>query len=83
MVALAAINLIAISLVIYFAPAVIAWHRRHPYQASILVVNLFLGWTLLGWVGSLAWAFAPIPAKAKPPAPAVRWDVIEALNPAR
>ena len=41
---------------IYFVPTVIAYQRDHPNASPILIVNLFLGWTLIGWVVSLAWA---------------------------
>jgi uncharacterized membrane protein len=41
---------------IYFAPLAIALHEGNPNAAAIGVVNVFLGWTLVGWVGALAWA---------------------------
>ena len=37
----------------YFIPSVIAYYRLHPSCDSIFVVNAFLGWTFLGWVGAL------------------------------
>jgi|SoimicMinimDraft_9_1059737.scaffolds.fasta_scaffold06080_4 hypothetical protein len=40
--------------------------RDHPYGWSILVINTFAGWTLLGWVVSLAWAVCPIQRPARP-----------------
>ena len=40
----------------YILPACIAMWRHQHNTAAILVVNLFLGWTLLGWVAALAWA---------------------------
>jgi len=43
-------------LVIYFLPGIIALHRWHNNGTPILVCNLFLGWTFLGWVGSLIWS---------------------------
>ncbi len=39
---------------IYFLPSLIAWSRDHKNTASIAVVNIFLGWTLVGWVVALA-----------------------------
>jgi hypothetical protein len=49
--------LIAVMLVvIYFAPAIVASRRRHRNGIAILVLNIFLGWTLIGWVGALVWA---------------------------
>ena len=42
---------------LYFAPTIIAVRRKAPHAGPlIVVVNVFLGWTLLGWV--IAFAFA-------------------------
>ena len=41
----------------YFLPAIVAKARRHSDYTSILLVNLLLGWTFLGWVVALVWAF--------------------------
>ncbi len=41
---------------VYFIPTIIAIHRSHPNQAPIFVVNLLLGWTLVGWTVALAWS---------------------------
>ncbi len=43
-------------LAIYFFPAVIAYRRKHPGTLAIVMLNLFLGWTGVGWLGALAWA---------------------------
>lgn len=40
----------------YFLPAIVASIRRHRNQDAIFVVNLFFGWTLVGWVVALAWS---------------------------
>ena len=37
-------------LAIYFAPSIVAFFRRAPDRYPCLAVNLFLGWTLIGWV---------------------------------
>jgi hypothetical protein len=42
---------------IYFIPMMVANSRHHRNTAAIVVLNLFLGWTFVGWVVSLAWAF--------------------------
>ena len=47
---------IAFILGIYFLPDWIAQSRGHPNRGSIFVLNLFLGWTFLGWVAALIWA---------------------------
>jgi hypothetical protein len=44
-------------LFLYFLPAIIANKRGHNSGMAILVLNLFLGWTFLGWVLALVWAF--------------------------
>ncbi|WP_019029044.1 superinfection immunity protein [Colwellia piezophila] len=46
-----------IALLIYLIPAIIASKRNHRNAKAILILNLFLGWMLFGWVGALIWAF--------------------------
>jgi hypothetical protein len=41
---------------IYFIPSIVALANKNPNGNSILVLNLFLGWTFIGWVVALAWA---------------------------
>lgn len=48
------IIILAIGFFIYFIPTWVALGTR--YAGSIFIINLFLGWTFLGWVGALAWA---------------------------
>lgn len=48
--------------VAYFLPTAIALGRSHHLLASIFVINLFLGWTLIGWVVALALAVSPVKA---------------------
>jgi hypothetical protein len=40
----------------YLVPTIIALLLEHRRWPSIFVVNLLLGWTLIGWVVALAWA---------------------------
>ena len=42
---------------VYLFPAVIAWARRHRNRAAIILLDILLGWTLLGWVAAMVWAF--------------------------
>jgi hypothetical protein len=44
-------------LCLYFLPTIIALARKVRNQGSVVVINLFLGWTLIGWVVALAMAF--------------------------
>jgi hypothetical protein len=50
------ILLAVLSFVGYFLPTICALSNHQHNWASIFVVNLFLGWTLIGWVIALAWA---------------------------
>ena len=47
-------------LAFYLTPTLIALARRHNNIAPILIVNFFLGWTFVGWVISLTWAFTEL-----------------------
>jgi len=40
----------------YFLPTLIAFLRRHKNKLAVFLLNLFLGWTVLGWVASLVWS---------------------------
>lgn len=44
------------SIVLYFLPTIIAYKRGHANKVIILVIDLVLGWTFLGWAGCLVWA---------------------------
>ena len=43
-------------LIIYFLPSVIALTRNHNNLNAILVTNLLLGWTIIGWIAAMIWA---------------------------
>jgi len=40
----------------YFLPTLIAFLRQHKNKLAIFLLNLLLGWTVLGWVVSLVWS---------------------------
>ena len=42
---------------LYMLPTIEAKFRGHTNIASIGLVNFFLGWSLIGWVVALVWAF--------------------------
>lgn len=46
-----------ISLVIYFLPFIIALMRNHSQKVAIFFLDLFLGWSFVGWVVALVWSF--------------------------
>ncbi len=55
------IVLLILLAIFYFIPTLVAASRRAQHDAGIAVLNLFLGWTLVGWVGALVWAVSDPP----------------------
>jgi ABC-type branched-subunit amino acid transport system permease subunit len=53
----------------YFLPTYTANKRNHPQKQPISIINLFLGWTLIGWVIALAWAYSAPPLVQSQPQP--------------
>jgi uncharacterized membrane protein len=45
---------IILILAIYFLPSIIG--SKHRNSTSIFILNLLLGWTLLGWIVAIIWA---------------------------
>lgn len=64
--------IIAVVLV-YFLPSVISEARHHRNDAAIFILNLLLGWTVLGWIVALIWSFTSptvaVQASSAPAAP--------------
>src|SRR5260370_6868323 len=51
-------------LIPYLLPSFVAAARGHRNGQAILLLNLFLGWTVLGWIVALVWA-ARIPSNRR------------------
>jgi hypothetical protein len=72
-------GLASMSLAIYLLPVLIGWSRGAPDIGAIAVIDILLGWTLLGWVVALAMAFrsvtppGPPPRHLPPPAAGASW----------
>ena len=43
-------------LVLYFAPTIVAFWRRHRSAGAIALLNIFFGWTIIGWIVTLFWS---------------------------
>jgi len=51
---------------VYFAPTIVALARHKRNTLSIFLLNLFLGWTLIGWIVAVVWASTvDVPAPAR------------------
>lgn len=48
----------------YFVPTIVAFSRRHHNRFAILALDVFLGWTLLGWVLALVWSLTAVNPEA-------------------
>ena len=46
----------ALFLIPYFIPTIIALIRKKSNTTAIFLLNFFLGWTFVGWIVSLIWA---------------------------
>jgi hypothetical protein len=68
---------LAVISAVYSAPSLIARHRDHPQRMAIGVLNLFLGWTFVGWVIALVWPFTT----NKKPAPATQTPLVVSPSP--
>ena len=48
--------LLVLIFALYFLPTIIAVNRKKKNQSAIFLLNLFLGWTIIGWVIALVWS---------------------------
>ncbi len=53
-----AVLIIVAGAIVYLLPSLIAVVRKHHQTGAVIAVNLFLGWTLIGWVIALAMALS-------------------------
>ena len=44
---------------VYFLPTFLALGRKIKNKSfnGISLINIFLGWTFIGWIGAIVWAF--------------------------
>lgn len=45
---------------LYFLPTIVASNRGHSV-GGVLLLNLFFGWTGIGWIALLLWALLSFP----------------------
>jgi hypothetical protein len=43
-------------LVLYFLPSIVALARNKRDLLAIFLLNMFLGWSVIGWIVALVWA---------------------------
>lgn len=49
--------LLVVGLFIFLLPTLVALWVRHTQRVFIILLNLLLGWTAVGWIGAMVWAF--------------------------
>jgi hypothetical protein len=59
--ALPGLLIIAGAALLYCLPLIVAYRRNVPNRGSVAVINVFLGWTFLGWIVALAMAARSVP----------------------
>ena len=47
-----------IVVLMYFYPAMDAFEKGAKHRDAIFCLNLFLGWTIIGWIVALVWSKA-------------------------
>lgn len=62
----AAFIMLIAAFVIYFLPTFVAAKRGNPNGTSIFLLDLFLGWTFIGWLAALIWSASAIKKSAEP-----------------
>lgn len=55
--------LVSLLSILYLLPTGVAIGRKRSNTVAIFIVNLFFGWTLIGWVIALVWAVSVDPIK--------------------
>jgi len=48
--------LILFAIAFYFIPTIAGFKTKNA--SGIFLLNLLLGWTILGWIGALIWAYS-------------------------
>jgi len=49
-------SVLILILAVYLIPSIIAAVRNHREVGAVFRLNLFLGWTFIGWLAALVWA---------------------------
>jgi hypothetical protein len=66
---LTTLALILVVLFLYWLPSIVGYFRHTPGIVSVVVTNALLGWTVVGWLVSLAMALrGPATSLTRPPA---------------
>lgn len=59
---------------LYLLPTVICVCRGHHNSMAIVVLNILLGWTFIGWVAALVWSCTAVWTQLKGPSVLEKWE---------
>ena len=65
--AILVILFLIVAVALYFLPTIVAVMRKVPNVGSVVIVNLFLGWSFIGWVVAMAMAARSAPTTVVAP----------------
>ena len=65
----ASVGLLLVALMLYFLPWCLAKMRKHHNSLAIGLLNLLLGWTVIGWIVALVWAATAVQPQVSPSTP--------------
>lgn len=54
---------VTVAIFLYCLPWYIAARRKHHNKVPIALLNIFFGWSLIGWMAALMWAFTNPPPR--------------------
>lgn len=58
--------LILFGIALYFVPSIVAYSRDGKHAAGILLLNVFLGWLVVPWLGLIVWAMYDVKLPPQP-----------------
>lgn len=50
--------MIVIGSALYVLPSLLAWKGESPRLKRVMLVNILLGWTIIGWIAAIVMTFA-------------------------
>lgn len=59
--------IVTVVFMLYWLPTIHAAYNSHHNTTAIFLLNIFLGWTVIGWIAAMVWAATKPPPSPLPP----------------
>jgi hypothetical protein len=59
--------MIVVGAALYVLPSLLAWKAESPRRLKITLINLLLGWTVIGWIAALVMTYVYQPPPDREP----------------